>query len=202
MDSHLYENGYKALVLHGDLDQKDRDQILVRFANKSSTLLIATDVAARGLDIEDLAAVINYDLSRDPEVHVHRIGRTGRAGKEGIALSLHTSREQYKLDAISDYIKSELQFRDHKQLKQLTTEPAKAPMVTLSIDGGRKNKIRPGDILGALTGDAGIPGNEVGKIDIFDFAAYVAIKRESARKALQRLEQGKIKGRKLKVRRL
>lgn len=198
----LYEQGHKPLVLHGDLNQKERDQMLVRFANQSSTILIATDVAARGLDIDDLAAVINYDLSRDPEVHVHRIGRTGRAGKEGLALSLHTSREQYKLDQIADILKTELPFADHRALKPLTGDAPKAPMVTIAIDGGRKNKVRPGDILGALTGDAGIPGDQVGKINIFDFVAYVAIKRESARKALAQLERGKIKGRKFKVRRL
>lgn len=201
----LYEQGYKPLVLHGDMEQKERDQMLVRFANRSATLLIATDVAARGLDIESLAAVINYDLSRDPEVHVHRTGRTGRAGKEGLALSLHTSGEQYKLDRISDYLKAPLAFGDHKSLTAGTKEGStalQAPMVTLAIDGGRKNKVRPGDILGALTGEVGIPGDQVGKIAIFDFVAYVAVKREVARKALAQLEKGRIKGRKFKVRRL
>ncbi|WP_252177057.1 ATP-dependent RNA helicase DbpA [Endozoicomonas sp. 4G] len=200
--TYLYDQGYKPLVLHGDMEQRERDQMLVRFSNLSSDILIATDVAARGLDIDDLAAVINYDLSRDPEVHVHRIGRTGRAGKEGLALNLHTSREQYKLDAIADILRTELTFADHRALKPVTQSPAKAPMVTLAIDGGKKNKVRPGDILGALTGDAGIPGDQVGKINVFDFVAYVAINRESARKALARLEQGRIKGRKFKVRRL
>ena len=197
----LYEAGYKPVVLHGDMEQKERDQMLVRFANQSSNLLIATDVAARGLDIENLAAVINYDLSRDPEVHVHRVGRTGRAGKKGLALSLHTQREQYKLDNISDYLKAPLVFGDPKALTG-TQQPVPAPMVTIAIDGGRKHKVRPGDILGALTGEAGIPGGQVGKINIFDFVAYVAVKRESARSALNRLEKGRIKGRKFKVRRL
>ncbi|WP_422138976.1 ATP-dependent RNA helicase DbpA [Endozoicomonas sp. ALC020] len=200
--TYLYDQGYKPLVLHGDMEQRERDQMLVRFSNQSADILIATDVAARGLDIDDLAAVINYDLSRDPEVHIHRVGRTGRADKEGLALNLHTSREQYKLDAIADILRTELTFGDHRALKPATQPPSKAPMVTLAIDGGKKNKVRPGDILGALTGDAGIPGDQVGKINIFDFVAYVAIKRENARKALARLEQGRIKGRKFKVRRL
>ena len=198
----LYERGYKPLVLHGDMDQRERDQMLVRFANQSSTILIATDVAARGLDIENLAAVINYDLTRDAEVHVHRCGRTGRAGNKGIALSLHTNREQYKLDSISDYLRTPLNFGNPAELVSRTPGPVQAPMVTLAIDGGRKNKVRPGDILGALTGDAGIPGDQVGKINIFDFVAYVAVKRDSARQALIRLERGKIKGRKFKVRRV
>ena len=198
----LYEQGYKPLVLHGDMEQRDRDQMLIRFANQSSTILIATDVAARGLDIENLAAVINYDLSRDAENHTHRIGRTGRAGNKGLALTLHTSREQYKLDSISEYLKTGLVFGNPDKLKASGTGPLQAPMVTLTIDGGRKNKVRPGDILGALTGDAGIPGDQVGKINISDFRAYVAVKKDSAREALSRLEQGKIKGRHYKVRRV
>ncbi len=197
----LYEAGYRPVVLHGDMEQKERDQMLVRFANQSATLLLATDVAARGLDIANLAAVINYDLSRDPQVHVHRIGRTGRAGQKGVALSLHTRREQYKLDDISNYLKAPLVFGDSAQLSG-KCEPSLAPMVTLAIDGGRKNKIRAGDILGALTGDVGIAADQVGKINVFDFIAYVAVRRESARSALNRLERGKIKGRKFKVRRL
>ena len=199
----LYERGYKPLVLHGDMEQRERDQMLVRFANQSSTILIATDVAARGLDIENLAAVINYDLTRDTEVHVHRCGRTGRAGKKGLALNLHTNREQYKLDCISDYLKTPLTFGNPAELVSKTSgPPVQAPMVTLAVDGGRKQKVRPGDILGALTGDAGIPGDQVGKINVSDFVTYVAIKRDSARKALSRLEQGRIKGRKFKVRRV
>lgn len=198
----LYERGYRPLVLHGDMEQRDRDQMLIRFSNQSSNILIATDVAARGLDIENLAAVINYDLSRDAEVHTHRVGRTGRAGNKGLALSLHTNREQYKLDNISDYLKTGLIFGNPNELKVRKSDPIQAPMVTLAIDGGRKSKVRPGDILGALTGEAGIPGNQVGKINISDFVAYVAIKRESARDALNRLQQVRIKGRLFKVRRL
>ena len=200
--STLYEQGHKPLLLHGDLEQKERDQVLVRFANNSSTLLIATDVAARGLDIKNLAAVINYDLSRDPEVHVHRIGRTGRAGQKGLALSLHTPREQYKLDSISDYLRCELPFADHRLLNVALRQPEKAPMVTLMIDGGRKNKVRPGDILGALTRASAISSDQIGKIEIFDFVAYVAISRHQAKKALEHLLNGKIKGKKFKVRRL
>ncbi|MDD7805751.1 MAG: ATP-dependent RNA helicase DbpA [Endozoicomonas sp. (ex Botrylloides leachii)] len=198
----LYQQDYKPLVLHGDLVQKERDQVLVRFANQSATLLVATDVAARGIDIKHLPAVINYDLSRDPNIYVHRIGRTGRAGKQGLALSIYTSREQHILNSISDHLRYALPFADHHQLSESLHAPKNAPMVTLCIDGGRKHKIRPGDILGALTGDADIPGDRIGKIDIFDFFAYVAVDRNYIKKALGRLLQGKIKGKKLKVRRL
>ncbi|WP_067517241.1 ATP-dependent RNA helicase DbpA [Endozoicomonas ascidiicola] len=199
--SDLYEAGYKPVILHGDLEQRERDQMLVRFSNHSSTLLIATDVAARGLDIENLPAVINYDLSRDSQIHVHRVGRTGRAGRQGLALSIYTAKEQYKLDKLSDYLKTALTYGNPAELGN-NKPPKAAPMVTLTVDGGRKHKVRPGDILGALTGEGGIPGDQVGKINIYDFVAYVAVTRDIAKSALSRLEQGKIKGRKFKVRRL
>lgn len=197
----LRSQGYSANAIHGDLDQRERDQMLVQFANRSCNFLIATDVAARGLDIEELPCVINYDLTRDAEVHTHRIGRTGRAGKSGIALNLYQPSEAYKVVAIERYLKTE--FENSKLQDNLNhDEPVKPPMVTLSIAGGKKNKVRPGDILGALTGDAGIPGNQVGKINIFDFVAFVAVERKAARKAEQQLNRGKIKGRKFKVRRV
>lgn len=199
--SHLYEAGFRPVVMHGDLDQKERDQMLVRFANGSATLLIATDVAARGLDIESLAAVFNYDLSRDSQVHTHRVGRTGRAGKHGLAVSLYTQSEQYKLEAIEDQQRAPLNYLAPAAL-QKNSEAAPAPMVTLAIAGGKKQKVRPGDILGALTGEGGIAGAMVGKINVYDFVAYVAVNRDVARQALQRLESGKIKGRHFKVRRL
>ncbi len=197
----LQSNGFHALAIHGDLDQKERDQVLIRFSNQSSSILVATDVAARGLDIKDLEAVINFELSRDPEVHVHRIGRTGRAGQEGKALSMYTQSESYKLEEIENYINKPLAWGDSDDL-QYGGEPEIPPMVTLQIDGGKKSKVRPGDILGALTGDHGIEGSHVGKIDIFPFHAYVAVKRASANRALKSLEKGKIKGRNFKVRKL
>ncbi|MCL6271266.1 ATP-dependent RNA helicase DbpA [Sansalvadorimonas sp. 2012CJ34-2] len=192
-------HGFHAQAIHGDLDQRDRDRVLVQFANKSSSILVATDVAARGLDIKDLQAVINYEVTRDAEVHVHRIGRTGRAGKKGLALSLYTEKEQYKIEDIEAYQMRPVEYGDLAKLhdRPIEMEP---PMVTLNIDGGKKNKVRPGDILGALTGDAGIPGKHVGKIDIFDFTAYVAIERCVANQALKRLQNGKIKGRQFRVR--
>lgn len=197
----LDAKGFYALALHGDLDQKDRDQVLVRFSNKSCSVLVATDVAARGLDIKDLSAVINYELSPDPEVHIHRIGRTGRAGKQGLALSLYTPSDAPKVNAIAAYQKSPAVSQPLSALNAAANTELKPPMVTLHIDGGRKTKVRPGDILGALTGDAGIPASQVGKIDIFDFSSYVAIERSIADKALSRLSAGKIKGRNFKVRR-
>ncbi|MFC6670253.1 ATP-dependent RNA helicase DbpA [Marinobacterium aestuariivivens] len=198
---YLNGHGFSALVLHGDLDQRDRDQVLVRFANRSCPLLIATDVAARGLDIEDLPCVINFELTRSADTHTHRIGRTGRAGREGLALNLVLPSEAHKVNAIADQLQLDPEFLA-LPAESVDQRPAPAPMATLAINGGRKNKIRPGDILGALTGDAGIAGNQVGKIDVFDFVTYVAVQRSEASKAQDRLQKGTIKGRKFRVRKL
>ncbi len=198
----LDEQNYHVLALNGDLEQRERDQVLLRFANKSCSILVATDVAARGLDIKDLAAVIVYELSPDPEIHVHRIGRTGRAGQKGLALSFCSTEEVARAKAIEAYQNVTLKWDKFNALKIPKNSTLKPSMVTLVIDGGRKSKIRASDILGALTGEAGLSGDEVGKIDIFDVRTYVAIKRTSANVALMKLQQGKIKGRKLRVRAL
>lgn len=197
----LLSRGFAALAIHGDLEQRERDQVLVRFANRSASVLVATDVAARGLDIKELPAVINFELSRDPEIHTHRIGRTGRAGEQGLAVSLVTSREGRLIDAIEDALGSTIARGDLTVLALATGRPPAPPMVTLCIDGGRKNKLRPGDILGALTGEGGIAGSEVGRIDVFDFHTFVAIMRQGVDQALACLGRNRIKGRFFKVRR-
>ncbi|MFC1589275.1 ATP-dependent RNA helicase DbpA [Pseudomonadota bacterium] len=198
----LWQQGFHALALHGDLEQKDRDQVLVQFSNKSSSILIATDVAARGLDIKDLSAVINFELSQDPEIHIHRIGRTGRAGKEGLALSLFMPSEARKVTAIEEYQKNPVRIDPVSTLKSRENFKLSPPMVTLCISGGRKDKVRPGDILGALTADKKIPGKQIGKIDLFNNVAYVAVERAIAKQALKILSEGKIKGRKYRARKL
>jgi len=198
----LNEHGFHALALHGDLEQFDRDQVLVQFANRSASVLIATDVAARGLDIDELSAVINYELSHDPEVHIHRIGRTGRAGSNGLAISLFAASEQQRLDAIEDYQQSPAKIESTSTLKTNANKSMRPPMVTLFVNAGRKDKIRPGDLLGALTGNTDLPGKLIGKINIFDKIAYVAVDQKVAKQALKILTEGKIKGRKFRVRRL
>jgi ATP-independent RNA helicase DbpA len=201
LGAYLNGEGFTAAVLHGELEQRDRDQVLVQFSNRSCPLLIATDVAARGLDIDDLPCVINYELTRDSDTHTHRIGRTGRAGREGLALNLVIPSEGYKVNAIME-ARQEAD-PDFQPLPEPGTEhPVPAAMVTLAINGGRKNKVRPGDILGALTGTSGIEGSRVGKIFIFDFVSYVAVERAVASKALGQLQNGTIKGRKYRIRKL
>jgi ATP-independent RNA helicase DbpA len=198
----LWKAGFHVLSLHGDLEQRERDQVIVQFANKSSSILIATDVAARGLDIKDLQAVINFELSPDPEIHIHRIGRTGRAGNQGLALSLFTSSEKFRVEAIEEFKKSPVRIDKTTTLKTSNYQKIIPPMVTLGINGGRKDKVRAGDILGALTGTKEIQGTQIGKIDIFDKYAYVAVEHDIATQALELLSEGKIKGRKFKIRRL
>jgi len=198
--AHLQAKGIVAQALHGDLEQRDRDQVLALFANRSTSVLVATDVAARGLDIDGLDMVINVELARDAEIHVHRVGRTGRAGEKGLALSLVAPAEAHRAQAIEQLQRQPLRWEQLDSLKNKGGEPLLPAMSTLAIAAGRKDKLRPGDILGALTGDAGIPGSQVGKIAIFDFQAYVAVERGVAKQALQRLNSGKIKGRALKVR--
>lgn len=194
----LSESNQSVLALHGDMEQRDRDQTLVRFANGSSRVLVATDVAARGLDIKSLEMVINYELSWDPEVHVHRIGRTARAGESGLAISLCAPEEAQRANALEKMLHMKLNWQSVPT--GLSIIPLEATMATLWIDGGKKAKMRPGDILGALTGDMGIDGADIGKITIHPIHAYVAIKQSVAHHAWKQLQQGKIKGKSVKVR--
>ncbi len=198
----LHDHRVEALAIHGDLEQRERDQVLVQFANNSCSVLVATDVAARGLDIKSLQAVINFELPREPEVYVHRIGRTGRAGEKGLALSLFTENERFRLDAIDGLQNKTGVYGDIKSLSHQAGFFLQSPMITVQLDVGRRNKIRPGDLLGALTGDAGLTGSQIGKIDIFDGFSFVAIERAAAAKVLSYFAQGKVKGRNVRARKI
>ncbi len=199
----LQAEGLVALELHGDLEQRERDQVLVQFANRSCSVLVATDVAARGLDIAQLEAVINIDISPDRELHTHRVGRTGRADEAGWAFSLASLDEMGRVGRIDEMQGSASVWH---ALSELTApagaEPLRPPMVTLQILGGRKEKIRPGDVLGALTKDLGFEFAQVGKINVNEFSTYVAVERGIAERALRGLNAGKVKGKSVKVRRL
>ncbi len=196
----LREQGFSALALYGELEQRERDEILVLFANRSCSVLVATDVAARGLDIQSLGAVINVDVSKDTEVHVHRIGRTGRGSEAGLALSLCAPNEKKWVKLIEEYQGAPVRWFDLKELEPAAGGALQAPMVTLCIMGGKKDKLRPGDLLGALTGDAGLTKEQVGKINVFEFMTYVALDRRVADQAFARLSTGNIKGRNFKMR--
>jgi ATP-independent RNA helicase DbpA len=196
----LRAQGFHALALHGELDQRERDQVLIQFANRSCSVLVATDVAARGLDFAQLEAVINVDVTPDPEVHVHRIGRTGRADQDGWALSLASMNEMGRVGSIEQAQKREVEWHALAELEAANDAPLLPPMETLQILGGRKEKIRPGDVLGALTGEAGFSGAQIGKINVTEYSTYVAVERSIAREAIRKLSAGKVKGKKVKVR--
>jgi ATP-independent RNA helicase DbpA len=195
----LHKQGFNALTLHGELEQRERDQVLVQFANRSCSVLVATDVAARGLDIAQLEAVINVDITFEPEVHVHRIGRTGRVDEEGWAFSLASGNEMERVSVIEKLHGFEAEWHKLSELTPTGSEVLMPPMVTLQILGGRKEKIRAGDVLGALTKDAGFAKEQIGKINVTEFSTYVAVERKIAREALRKLNEGTVKGKRVKV---
>lgn len=189
-------------ALHGDLEQSDRDRVMSMFMNGSLRMLIATDVAARGLDIDHLELVVNYDLPSTPDVYIHRIGRTGRAGKSGVAATLANHAEGFKLGEIEKFTKTTMIRKPlgFKNQHGLNRDYQLAPMKTLFIAGGRKDKLRPGDILGTLTAEPqALPSTEIGKIIIHPYHTFVAIKSHLAEAALEKLRRGKIKGAKFKT---
>jgi ATP-independent RNA helicase DbpA len=205
----LQAEGLVALELHGDLDQRERDQVLVQFANRSCSVLVATDVAARGLDIARLEAVINVDITPEAQVHTHRVGRTGRAGESGLVFNLASLDEMGRVGRIEEMQGRESVWHPLAELKAAAEHdndaargPLRPPMVTLQILGGRKEKIRKGDVLGALTKDIGLDAAAIGRIDVNDFSTYVAVQRDVAERALRGLNAGKVKGRSVKARRL
>ena len=200
---YLQQQGIDAQALYGELEQRERDQVLAQFANRSCAVLVATDVASRGLDIDQLAAVINVDITPDPQVHVHRVGRTGRAGAAGLALSLATLNDMGRVGAIEVYQKMSSTWYGLDTLTPASTQPLLAPMVTLQILGGRKEKIRAGDVLGALTNAEGGPAytrEQIGKIQVTEFCTFVAVARDIAQAACAKLNAGRIKGKSVKVR--
>ncbi len=199
----LQQQGFNALALYGELEQRERDQVLAQFSNRSCSVLVATDVASRGLDISQLEAVINVDITPDPEVHVHRVGRTGRAGASGLALSLASMNDMGAVGKIEQYQHFSSTWFGLETLTPASTDRLLAPMVSLQILGGRKEKIRPGDVLGALTNDEGGPAytrEQIGKIQVTEFCTFVAVDRQIASAACAKLNAGRIKGKSVKVR--
>lgn len=202
LSSLLCNEGFNAIALNGDMEQIDRDQAMIRFSHRSISILVATDVAARGLDIKDLPIIINYEVAFEPDVHIHRIGRTGRAGSKGLALTLTTPTDAERLCLIEQQMKIPLVWGKKDTLVPISTSVKLPEMVTLCLGAGRKEKIRPGDILGALIKDAGLLADNIGKIDVSTFCSYVAVRRSQVDKAYQYLQNGKLKGRKVTARRL
>ena len=256
----LIGRGYFAAGLHGDMKQSQRDRVMQHFRNGKTEILVATDVAARGIDVDDIEAVFNYDLPQDDEYYVHRIGRTGRAGREGRAFTFASGRELYKLKEIQRYCKTKIYAQKVPSLNEVTnikidnifqkidsvienenlslmldaisekvdvsdytsmdvaaallkmymgmtqedTEEEKVDfgntgsdepgMVRLFINIGKKHRVRPGDILGAIAGESGMPGKLIGSIDMFDKYTFVDVPSEYAKEVLKAMKTAKIKG--------
>ncbi len=191
----LSEKGFDVATLNGDLEQYQRQEMMLQFANGSLPVLVATDLASRGLDIESVELIINYDFPHKKEEYTHRIGRTGRADKEGIAVSLCNDHEKRKIEEI----RPTLQLEDIKELKVNRNFYMQGAVGTLCIDGGKKKKLRAGDILGTLCKDIGLDVKDIGKINVLDTHSYVAIDKNVIKKAFNGLKNGKIKKRKFRV---
>ena len=273
--SDLQARGYFADALHGDLKQTQRDIVMDKFRNGTIDILVATDVAARGIDVDDVEAVFNYDLPQDEEYYVHRIGRTGRAGRNGISFSFVFGKEMRKMRDIERYTKTKLVKHDipsvadveerkvntffnqvkevveaghltkqiqwlenfcseseaeygvvdiaaallkialgDEEKQEIIEEPsrsrregrskskdtgAKEGMIRLFINVGRNQRVQAKDILGAIAGEAGIPGKLVGTIDIYDKYTFVEVPKQNAKKVLEKMKDIKIKGNKINI---
>jgi len=191
----LHDKGFDVAVLNGDLEQYQRQEMLLQFANGSLPIMVATDLAARGLDIEGIDIVINYDIPMKPQEYTHRIGRTGRADAKGLAVTLCDEYAVRKLEEVRPSLKVE----DIKILKANKNFYLQGQFNTLCIDGGKKKKVRAGDILGTLCKDIGIDSKHIGKINVYDRNSFVAINKSIIKKAFNGLKKGKIKKRKFRV---
>ncbi|RDV25645.1 ATP-dependent RNA helicase DbpA [Alteromonas aestuariivivens] len=198
----LTEAGFSAGAIEGDMTQEARNEVLVRFASDALRVLVATDVAARGLDIADVACVINYTVSEEPETHVHRIGRTGRAGAEGLAITLCSEKEQIFLARIEELMDTSIPSKGAQSLRFHANRILEPVYVCIGLSAGKKQKIRAGDILGALTKDASLPGEDIGKITVRQQISYVAVKLRSVKRALKQFREGQIKGKRVRARKL
>lgn len=261
----LQGRGYFAEGLHGDLKQQQRDRVMHSFRSGRTEILVATDVAARGIDVDDVEAVFNYDVPQDDEYYVHRIGRTGRAGREGRAFTLVVGREVFKLKDIMRYCKTKIKAQPIPSINDVTAVKAEkvldklksiienedlskmvnlieervndeeytsldiaaaflkmyigedlgkeedslledfgdtgaeAGMVRLFINLGKKQNVRPGDILGAIAGETGMPGKLIGSIDMYDKYTFVEVPREYASDVIQVMKLAKIKGKSINI---
>jgi len=202
IEESLSKNDVNCAILSGDLEQRERDRVITLYKNGSIRILIATDIAARGLDIEQIGLVINFDLPNQAETYIHRIGRTGRAGKEGLAVSIMNSNEEIKIVMIEKFtgrtmIRDKLGFKNQHGL---SSSFQFAKMQTLHISGGKKDRLRPTDLLGALTAQPdAISASDIGKIDIQDRFSFVAITSELVNRASDKLRNSRIKGSKFKI---
>ena len=202
MVEELTEEGFSAAGLQGDMEQIARTAVLMQFASDALQVLVATDVAARGLDIDDIECVINYTVSEEPETHIHRIGRTARAGAKGTAITLVGDEEEHFLRKIEVLQESDIEMKGAQALRFHKNRIVLPDFTCISLGAGKKQKLRPGDLVGALTKDAGIPGDDVGKIAVQNSMSFVALKTRSVKRAMALFRDGKIKGKRVRARKL
>ncbi len=195
--SALASAGFTAVALHGGMEQHDRNTVLLLLRHGSLRLVVATDVAARGLDIDELAAVVNFDLPRDEDSFVHRVGRTGRAGHDGLAISLVGAGELRIVEALRPGALGDTPLAPPPAAT--AGRPPPPEMVTLAIAGGRSDKLRPGDLVGALTTAIGLAAADIGPISITDRMSFVAIAAATGPRALAGLQQHPVKNRRFRA---
>ena len=200
LTSQLQAQQFAASALHGGMEQPDRDKEMTLFRNGTTAILVATDLAARGLDIDALTTIIHYELPDDEAAYLHRSGRTGRAGKSGTVYTLASPREEQKLRdwghvRMDEWLKPE----SLPKPKPAAAPETAAQFATLHINAGRKDKISPRDIVGALIAEAGLAADQIGKIEVQDRFSYVAVPKDQSQRIASKLINGKIKGRKFKV---
>ena len=215
----MINEGLSAKELHGDMEQKERLKIMEDFKNGDFQFLVATDIAARGIHVDDITHVINYDVPGEKEAYVHRIGRTGRQGKSGNAITFVSNYETKFLRSIEEYIgytithgtyAEDSKLREGKKLlkekssnlkKSVKPKNINKDIVKIHLNGGKKKKIRPGDIAGALNSIEGITSEDVGIIEVQDGFSYVDILNKKGNTILNNYKELSIKGKKIKIQR-
>ncbi|MFT2009445.1 DEAD/DEAH box helicase [Pontibacter sp. 13R65] len=199
LTSFLQEKGLTAKALHGGMEQIDRDRTMTLFRNGSTTILVATDLAARGLDIDALTTIVHFELPDDEAAYLHRSGRTGRAGKSGTVYTLSSKRDEQKLRDWGHVRMDEWLKLADLQINETKAMPEAAAFATLHINAGRKDKLSPRDIVGALIAEAGLAAAAIGKIEVQDRQSFVAVPAAQSKAIATKLGEGKIKGRKFRV---
>ncbi|MCE7699896.1 MAG: DEAD/DEAH box helicase, partial [Methanobacterium paludis] len=215
----LISKGFSCQALHGGMEQKDRLDTINEFKEGKFSFLVATDIAARGLDIEGITHIINYDIPMEKQSYVHRIGRTGRAGKEGTAVTFVTPYEYRFLNDIEEYVQYKIPVEEKPTDKEVLEGKAlfnkkadikpklrknkeadlNKEITKIYINAGKKKKVRAGDIVGAITGIQGINGDDIGIIDIQDGFSYIDILKNKGNIVIDGLRKSTIKGKKVKV---
>ena len=193
LTAELERLGFCARDLSGDLEQRERDEVMALFVGRCLPIVVATDVASRGLDIAKLDLVVNYELSPDPEVHIHRVGRTGRAGEVGLAVSLVAPHEVALLRRVEELTGGRFPWTA-KLLEDKVGEPPVSRFVMFRFFDGKKDKLRAGDVLGALTAGLGLTREQVGTIKVTEWGTWVAVLREVETIVEQGLPSLTIKG--------